>query len=347
MPSTRKKKSATRKRTGKQKLKVALINSGQAGLLHFPSLLDHPDVNLVAMAHLDGGRLQPIAEQSGIPSHYTDYVSMIETEKPDAVYITVSPIERYDIVATCISMGCNTFVMKPPALTSEQIRQLAVLAQKHRVLTGVVFYRRFSHLVRRGKAQCETKGPVHTAVATFYKEAVGAPPYSRGGIDILTSDAIHAVDTLRYMCGGEVESVASDVRSLGATHTNAYQALVKFSTGATGVILTNWMAGRRMFTVEIHSPGISCFGDLEEGGVLYADNKVKPTEHIAGLANDHDTNRYRSFGIDELSIPKTGWHRDVNRHFLDCIRKNKQPETCFDDALKTMELVDAIYQSQI
>ena len=38
---------------------------------------------------------------------------------------------------------------------------------------------------------------------------------------------------------------------------------------------------------------------------------------------------------------------DLNAHFLDCIRRGLPPETNFDDALKTMALVDAVYSSQI
>jgi predicted dehydrogenase len=329
-------------------VRVAIINgTGNAGLLHLPSLLDHPDVEIAGVADVGRGRLRAVAEKYGIPAHDGDYVEMIERERPEAVYVTVSPLDRYDIVATVLEMGCHVFVMKPPAVTTEQTRQLAVIARKRGLLTGVVFYRRFAHVVRHGKALCEARGPVHSAAATFYKHALGEGPYARGAIDIMTSDAIHAVDTLRYLCGGEVVRVASDVRRLGAEHHTAYYALVTFSSGATGVLQANWMTGRRMFTVEIHSSGISCFGDLEEGGRIYADDQVAPVEEIASLDASHDTERYRGFGIPELTIPKTGWHREVNRHFIDCLQNNRQPETCFEDAIKTMELADAIYGSQI
>ena len=36
-----------------------------------------------------------------------------------------------------------------------------------------------------------------------------------------------------------------------------------------------------------------------------------------------------------------------NRHFIDCIKNNVEPETCFADATKTMELVDRLYQNQM
>jgi predicted dehydrogenase len=153
---------------------------------------------------------------------------------------------------------------------------------------------------------------------------------------MLTCDGIHAVDTLRYLCGGEVESVASDSRRLDAGHWNIHLALVKFSSGATGLLLNNFMAGRRMFTVEVHAPGVSFFGDPEEGGKLYADNKTEPKEELDPFALAKSQEAYRAFGA-----------YDINRHFVDCLLKGQEPETNFADALKTMELVEAVYQKQI
>ena len=126
------------------------------------------------------------------------------------------------------------------------------------------------------------------------------------------------------------------MRRLDSDHANVHYALVRFSSGATGVLLTNWMTGRRMFTVEVHGPGISCFGDPEEAGKVFADGKVEPAEILCPFGISGSQEPYRAFGA-----------YDTNRHFIRCVRKGKQPETCFDDAVKTMELVDAIYQSQI
>ncbi len=340
-------KKSVKKIPDSRKIRVGIINGGgSAGLLHFPSLLRHPGIAFTAITHYHGSRLADKAAEVGL-AQYDDYATMVEDAELEAVYVTVPPMDRFDIVANLVERGCHTFVMKPPSLRTEQIRQLATLAKKKGVLTGVVFYRRFSDVVRKGKHACLETGKVHTAVASFYKNAVGAGPYSRGGIDILTSDAIHAVDTLRYLCGGQVQSVASNVRKIGSQHHNAYESIIKFSTGATGILLANWMSGRRMFTVEIHAPGISCFGDLEVEGRIFSDNKTEPTLSFPCLGPEHDTGYYRKFGIPEINIPKTGWHKTVNDHFIDCLQSNLQPETCFQDALQTMELADAIYESQI
>ena len=161
---------------------------------------------------------------------------MLEREKPDAVYAIMPPHHLFDICATVIEHGCHLIIEKPPAVTTEQIRQLAALARRHKVLTGVAFQRRFAPVIRRGKTLCEKRGTVHTAHASFYKNWVGGSPYYRGALDMLTCDGIHAVDTLRYLCGGEVESVASDSRRLDADHWNVHLALIRFSSGATGTL---------------------------------------------------------------------------------------------------------------
>ena len=328
----------TAKKGGRGKpVRVAFIGAGgRAVSSHYPSLMDIPGAEIVAVSELNETRLKAATDKFGIKGAYTNYVEMLEKESPDVVYAIMPPHHLYDLSATVMEKGCHLIIEKPPAVTTEQCRQMAILAEKNKVLAGVTFQRRFAPVIARGKALCEKYGPVHSAVSTFYKYAVGGAPYYRGAMDVLTCDAIHAVDTLRFLCGGEVESVASDVRRLDSGHCNVHLALVKFSSGATGVLLTNWMTGRRIFSVEIHSPGISAFGDPEEGGQMFADGKVDPVELLDPFKISGSQEPYRAYGP-----------YDMNVHFIDCIRKGKQMMTNFQDATKTMELVDAIYQSQI
>jgi len=330
-------KKTTRKRTTKKKLKVAIIGAGgRAVSTHYPALDFMKDVQIAAVCELNEERLNKVCDQFKIKGRYSDYKQMVEEVAPDAVYAIMPPQVLYGVVADLLEMKQNVFIEKPPAVTSEQTRQMAILAEKYDAITGVTFQRRFSPALVKAKKMCEARGDIHSCVATFYKNAVGAAPYYKGALDILTCDAIHAVDTLRWMAGGEVKSVASDVRRLHATHYTSHFALVTFDSGATGILQTNWMAGRRFFTVEMHAPGISAFMDPEEGGNMYADGKLEPMESLDPAEVAGGPEPWRAYG---------GY--DTNLHFMDCIRKKQQPQTCFEDAVKTMELVDKIYASQI
>lgn len=322
---------------GARAVRVAVIGAGgRAASAHYPCFTEMDACDLVAACDLDEPRLFVVCERFGIAGRYTDFRKMIEFAKPDVVYAFMPPHHLYDVAAEVLERGCHLFIEKPPAVTTEQLRQLALIARRRKLLTGVTFQRRFAPVIRQGKARCEARGPVHTAHASFYKNWVGGQPYYKGAMDMLMCDGIHAVDTLRYLCGGEVVSVAADNRRLGADHWNLHLALVRFSSGATGVLLNNFMAGRRIFSVEVHAAGISFFGDPEEGGRLYADNQLDPVELLDPFALAGSRDAHRAFGP---------W--DTHAHFLDCVRKGIAPETDFDDAVKTMALVDAIYAHQI
>lgn len=318
-------------------VKVAMIGAGgRSRSVHYPSLNDMDDVKMVAVCELNEVRMIEVAGEYDIPARYTNYVTMIEREKPDVVYAIMPPHHIYDLAANIMEMGVNIIIEKPPSVTTEQAKQMALLAKKNNVITGVTFQRRFAPVIRTGKEICEKNGPVHSAASYFYKNEVGGQPIYKGALEKLTCDGIHAVDTLRYLCGGEVEAVASDVRRLDATFRNMHTALVKFSSGATGVLQNCYMMGRRMFTVEVHSTGISMFGDPEEGGQVFADGKVEPVRTLDPWTLSESQAPHVVFGAYA-----------INRHFIDCVKTGQQPETNFEDAAKSMELVDAIYDSQI
>ena len=333
MPRPKRAKSAAPERV----IRVAFIGAGgRATTSHYPSIRDIPGAEICAIAELDAEKMRKAAEQFGVKATYADYREMIEKERPDVVYAIMPSHHLYDVAFAVMSAGCHLIIEKPPAVTTEQARQMAILARKKGLITGVTLQRRYCPVVRAARKLCDERGPTHSAVATFYKNSLGAGPYYNGAIDILTSDAIHAVDTLRYLCGGNVVAVASDVRRLLAGHFTAHYALVRFDSGATGVLLTNWMTGRRFFTFELHAPGISAFGDPEEGGRVYADNKKEPLRTLDPFELAASRETHRAYG-----------EYDMNLHFVSCIRRGVQPETNLDDALKTMELVDRIYRSQL
>ena len=69
-------------------------------------------------------------------------------------------------------------------------------------------------------------------------------------------DTVHAIDTLRWICGGEVVKVDSHVKRVQVPNINFISATLHFDNGSTGYLINSWSSGRRIFSVEIHAPGI-------------------------------------------------------------------------------------------
>ena len=318
-----------------KKVNIALIGAGgMANSVHYPSLKECEDVNLVGLCDVVPAKLQATAERFEIERTFTDYKQMIEQTSPDAVYILMPPQHLFPLVIHALSQQCHVFIEKPPGLTLHQTVEMARAAEKNNCKTMVGFNRRFIPLLQNVKAVVEKQGPIIQCMSTFHKNTPHALYYD-GVIDVLTCDAIHAVDALRWLGGGEVKAVASDINSFYAERENSFNALVKFTSGASGYLSTNWAVGGRTHTFEMHARQISAYINPDAGGSARLHTPDGITEITPEAAAGSDA-LHRTYGFYGES-----------RHFVDCIQQDRQPLTCFEDAIKTMELVTAIYQNRI
>lgn len=316
------------------KVKIALIGAGSmANKVHYPSLSEFDDVEIVGLCDLMEEKLVKTAKKFGITNTWKDYKEMIERTSPDAVYILMPPHHLFDVVIHCLNQKLHVFIEKPPGVTKEQTRQMSFLAEKKGCLTMVGFQRRFSPLTVEAKKKVDARGQITQATVTFVKN-YSAGPYYDGAIDILTCDAIHAVDTLRWICG-EPEKIVSDIRAIGTSYDNSFNAFMKFKNGSVGFLNTNWTVGKRIFSIEMHSKGISAFVEPEVEARIFKDNEKVPELYKA-----------EEYVGSDAFYKIAGFYQE-NRHFIDCIRNNTPPLTNFAEAYKTMEVVDWIYHSQI
>jgi virulence factor len=151
----------------------------------------------------------------------------------------------------------------------------------------------------------------------------------------LVDDVIHVVDLCRYLCGGRVDETP-EVHVLqaqfgGSEWPNCYNAVVRFASGAQAVISANRSSGGRVMRVELHGNGIGCYIDpLPDQLRILADNGGTDTTLTgAALAGSDDQFEYE--GIQA-----------AHRHFVECIRENRQPLTDVRDVLGTMRLVEQL-----
>lgn len=318
-----------------EKVNIALIGAGgMANSVHYPSLAAFEDVNLVGLCDLVESKLHATAERFEIEQRFTDYQKMLEKTSPDAVYILMPPQQLFPLVIHSLSQQHHVFIEKPPGVTRHQTREMALAAEKHGCKTMVGFNRRFIPLMQQVKTIVEEKGPILQCMSTFHKNMPGALYYD-GIIDVLTCDAIHAVDALRWLGGGDVKAVASDINRFYSERDNSFNAIVKFKSGASGYLCTNWAVGGRIHTFEMHARGISAYINPDAGGcaTLYTNEGTTEITPEEAAGSDAAHKAYGFYG--------------ESRHFVNCIQQDRQPLTCFADAIKTMELVGAIYRNRI
>jgi len=311
-----------------QTVRVAMIGAGSmANRVHYPSLASFDDVEIAAVCDIDSARLQATADRYGIAGRYSDYRKMVEEVAPDAVYVIGPPHMMFDIWTWCLEQGLNLYVEKPLGITIHQARALAYLADQKGCITQVSFQRRSCPMVVKLREECLKRGPIVHAECSFFKYEI--KPYLQAR-DHMMDDGVHAIDTLRWMCGGEVVAIHSVTKRVQTPDINFISALMEFDTGATGVMLNSWSSGRRIFKVEMHAPGICVEAEHENKGRLYVEGDTQGVEY--------DTREVA--GSDELYV--YGGFQAKNREFIDALKSGTQPQSCFADALKTMEVAERI-----
>ncbi len=311
-----------------EKVRVAMVGAGSmANNVHYPSLASFADVEFAGICDLRQDRLNETGDKYGIEKRYLDYQKMIEQTAPDAVYVIGQPDVMYPIWVWCLQHGLNLYIEKPMGITLHQARALAYLADQKCCITQVSFQRRSCPMVVRLRAECLRHGPIVHAVCRFYKYQL--TPYLDAR-DHMMDDSIHSIDTLRWMCGGEVVDLECKTRRIQVPDINFISATLHFNNGSTGFLINSWSSGRRIFAVEMHAPGICAEAEHEGKGRLYAGGDTTGVEY--------DTREVA--GSDQLFV--YGGFQAKNREFIDCLRLGRQPGSNFQDALKTMEVAERI-----
>ncbi|MFD1678066.1 Gfo/Idh/MocA family protein [Alicyclobacillus fodiniaquatilis] len=314
-------------------VKVAMIGAGHmANTVHYPSLASFEDVQFVGICDVNTEPLQKTADKYGIENRYTDFKQMLNEVKPDAVYAIGQPHIFFDIWMWCLEQGFNLCIEKPMGLTFHQAQALAYMAEKQGCITQVSFQRRSSPMVTQLREECLKRGAITHAVCRFYKSEI--KPFL-GARDRMMDDTVHSIDTLRWICGGEVIKIESVTKRVQVPDINYISATLHFDNGSTGYLINSWSSGRRIFSVEMHAPNIAVEAEHEHKGYLYADGDV--------LGIEYDVRQMT--GSDELYV--YGGFQSKNREFIDAVKEGKQPQSNFADALKTMEVAEKILAQAI
>ena len=316
-------------------MKIIYVGAGalSAGA-HYPALSEMQDVEIAGMCDINEERLNEIGDKFNVTNRFIDYREMFRSVEAEAVFIVLPPRLLFDPVMDALEAGLHVYIDKPPGLTLWQTQRMAEKAAKKGCRTMVGFNRRYNPLMRKMKNLVEEKGGMKQVVATFYKSPAKSQYYVTAAVDILTHDVIHCVDALRWL-GGEPARVCSAVGTGTLGIETRFNAVVEFENGAAGVLLSDYEVGVRTHTFEMHGTDISVFVNPGEEAAVYEGGKKDPA--VFSAIEEAESDRYYRY---------YGYYNE-DRHFLDCVKENSEPETSFADAVKTMKLVEGIRRNSV
>jgi predicted dehydrogenase len=203
-------------------LRVVVAGVGSfAQRVLIPGLIACPEAELVAVFGPTPDKTQTLASERGIPRAYSDYESMLDETRPEAVVIATPNDVHRPMALSAIRRGLAVCSEKPLGVNVAEAREMAQAARAAGVQTAVNFTYRSTNPMRhveRLLAQGRIGQLYHFSIS-FWQNTRADPQLplayrmlrERGG-GALQDIGVHMMDLLRWWFG-EIEAVC------GTTHT--------------------------------------------------------------------------------------------------------------------------------
>ncbi len=218
-------------------LRSAVIGVGAMGIHHARVYNELDGVELVAVADAEARRAEAVGRRFKVP-FYTDYLQMLDRERPDLVSIAVPTSLHYDVSLGAIDRGVHLLVEKPIASAVGEAEEMVRRARQQGVKLSVGHIERFNPAVIELKRRLE-RGEAGR-IFLVHARRLGPFPERIQDMGVVIDLAAHDLDVMLYLLEQEVERVyAETARWVHARHEDLLAGLLYFRNGTLGLLDIN------------------------------------------------------------------------------------------------------------
>ena len=330
-------------------LKFALLGCGRIAKRH-AELLGNAQIEnakLVAVCDKVEEKAKKIAEQFGVP-YFTDMDEMLNSEDIDVVSVLTESGYHAQHVIQVAKYKKHIVVEKPMALTLDDADAMIkacdeagsklFVVKQNRFNVPVVKTREALEAGRFGKLVLGTVRVRWCRPQSYYDQDSWRGTWAFDG-GVLTNQASHHVDLLEWMMG-EVESVhAMSTRALANIEAEDTAIVnLRFKNGALGIIEATTAVRPKDLEGSLSILGET--GTVEIGG--FAVNQMKVWNFTE--QQDDDAQVMEKYSVNPPNVYGFG-HQAYYEHVVDSIRNNKKHLVDGLQGRKSLELINAIYES--
>jgi len=300
-------------------MRVGIIGVGEMGKNHV-RVYHELGAKIVGVADVDRERATEIASQYGTKA-FTGYTDLL-SQKLDAVSIAVPTHLHREVALATIAQRVNLLVEKPLADTVAHGREIVATAEKAGLRLMVGHIERFNPAIQKLK-QILDDGVLGGLVLLSTRRVGPFVPRMPDGIII--DVATHDIDIVQYLIGSECTSVYA--RSTRHRNAKGDAALIVLGFGdVSASVEVNWYTPHKVRSLTVTgTKGIACLDYIKQEVRIYTPTwKVAPK--IVGMR-------------EPLKLEL--------KHFLDCVKNNRQPMVTGYDGLKVLEIAIRAEQSTV
>jgi myo-inositol 2-dehydrogenase/D-chiro-inositol 1-dehydrogenase len=312
------------------KLKIGFLGVGYIAGVHASILVRDERVQIAAVHDVIKDRAEQLAHSAGARvAHSVAEVLAI----CDAIYITTPNTKHTELAILAAEERKHVFCEKPMATSVVDAQRIVKIAEKSGKVFQVGHNRRFAPVYVELKRMLKETFNPHSAHVKMNRgellnpEWVGDPNITGG---FLYETTIHMFDMMRFLFG-EVKTVKAAGSAHEYAETDDFSVLLEFQNGMHATVASSadasWLFPFERIEVFCHHATI----------VTREMESLVCSEGLSGRHIEHS--------MHQLSKEERWGYAQEDRAFFDSIVGELPPAVTVFDGFKSVELVDAVYES--
>lgn len=312
------------------KLKIGFLGAGYIAGVHASILARDDRVQIAAIHDLERSRAEQLSRT--VSAEVAHSVAEV-LANCDAIYITTPNTRHTELAVMAVAEHKHVFCEKPMATSITDARRVLEAAQKNQEVFQVGHNRRFAPVYAELKRMLNETHQPHSAHVKMNRGELLNPKWTgdttvTGGY--LYETPIHMFDMMRFLFG-EVATI----QAVGSAHeyaeTDDFSVLLTFASGLHATLASaadaSWLFPFERVEVFCHHATIVT---REMESLVYSE----------GLDGRHVER-----SMHQLSKEEKWGYLQEDRAFIDSIVRQEPPPVTAFDGLKSVELVNAVYES--
>jgi predicted dehydrogenase len=324
---------------------IAVIGCGYWGPKLIRDLHASENWDLKYACDLEWDRLKKIKAHYPTVEITDDCETLFKDNSLDAIAIATPVFSHYDLARKALESGKHTWVEKPLTATNKEAEELIDIAARKNLLLHVDHTYIYTPAVRKMK-EIYDQG----VIGEFYyfdSTRVNLGLFQHD-VNVVWDLAPHDFSILRYVIRKEPKSVTavgkSHIRYTDKQHENIAYIAVNFKDDSIAHFHVNWLSPVKIRQILIGgSKKMLVFNDMEpvEKIKIYdAGVELKSREDVYDILIQYRTGDMYSPKVENRQALQVECE-----HFYECLKEGRRTDTCGEDGLYVVRLLEAANES--
>lgn len=361
------------------KLRFAVVGTGNIAKQHVQALIScgqelvgvcnrHPEKAVQFMQNFSG--YEEVAPAVLGETVFDDLGQMLDTVKPDVLYVTTPHLTHVDLACLAVRRGIHCIIEKPLDISLAKAQYLKEEAERNHVLVSVIAQSRFMrpcariiNAIQDGKLGHPSFGQVSVLAwrdEAYYRSGAWRGTWAAEGGGVLVNQSVHELDLLSAFLG-EVDQVYGQWRNVNHPYIevdDTAMAVVTFKSGAiANIVVSNSVNPAQDAFVHItgsngHTVGIKTHAGVEASAGIRP-SSFRPVNDVFTLMSEEQLAEYTKSDYEGVSDESWSYHFFAEQvkemvHAIENQRNGMQVHLSNDinSAMGCMTIFNGIYLSQ-